>query len=44
MLDAVGSFVPGNDDSGIWAKIRERAMNYAHVLAKSGRSVTNEPT
>ena len=36
-LDVVGSFVPGNDDSGIWAKIRERSMNYAHVLAKSGR-------
>jgi serine/threonine-protein kinase HipA len=36
-LDAVGSHIPDNDDSGIWAQIRERSMNYAYVLAKSGR-------
>jgi len=36
-LDVVGSYIPGNDDSGMWAKIRERSMSYAHVLAKSGR-------
>jgi len=36
-LDVVGSYIPGSDESGTWAKIRERSMNYAYVLAKSGR-------
>jgi len=37
VLDVAGSYSPDNDDTGIWAQIRERSMNYAHVLAKSGR-------
>jgi serine/threonine-protein kinase HipA len=36
-LDVVGSYVPDGDGAGIWARIRERAMNYAFVLAQSGR-------
>jgi serine/threonine-protein kinase HipA len=36
-LDVVASYIPDSDDSGIWARIRESSMNYAYVLAKSGR-------
>jgi serine/threonine-protein kinase HipA len=33
-LDAVASYVPDNDDSGMWARIRQKAMEGAHALAK----------
>jgi len=32
-LDAVASYVPDNDDSGMWARMREKAMEGAHALA-----------